>query len=155
MTIPDNFKTGITGAELLKVGIQCAEDAGFKWPVDWQYRFTENEPFVTEGQNSMSLDATYRINPERLKPKAPRVLHLRDTGLDDEGNGRRIWTTAGSGYEKLPFIELKDNVRRRLSEDAGVDKFKVAEIVISDIGLHGKTTKIMKLIADAAVEVKE
>ena len=151
MTIPDDFKTGILGSDLLKVGIRCAEDAGFKWPEDWQYRFTENEPFVTEGQNSMSLDATYRINPERLKPKAPRVGFIEE------------WLAGApahpSNIERVQAIELTDQVRRRLGKDAGVDTKNLTHVITTcrNVNLSSKdiTSRIMELIADAAVEVKE
>jgi hypothetical protein len=36
----------------------------------------------------------------------PAQLHLRDTGIHDDlgGGGQRIYTTAGQGYEKRPYV---------------------------------------------------
>ncbi|MGW8179171.1 MAG: hypothetical protein ACWGQW_10460, partial [bacterium] len=55
----------------------------------------------------------------RAKPMKARVVKLRNTELYDDigGGGQLIWTTAGSGYEKTPFIEITDEVKACLERE--------------------------------------
>ena len=47
----------------------------------------------------------------------PESLMIRDTGLNDDlgGSGRRIYTTAGSGYDRVEYF--RDDVVERLRQE--------------------------------------
>ena len=139
MTIPDNFYTGIPGAELLKVGFP--DD--FPKLDDWvECRHADYWKKCV----SVYPGFKYKINPERLKPKAPRVGAL---AIPDRTPGFRIL------YE-TKATELTDQVRRRLSEDAGVDiEELVSRLVMGTLTAKDVERIVREEIAAASVEVKE
>ena len=145
MELPPNFT--ITGAELIAKG---TDSFGFKWPDDWE---CNNNNLLPWGRciDIVYPSLEYRIKPALLKPPKPRLLRLRDTELHDNENGRRIWTTAGSGYDRIPFIELTPEVRRRLGEDAGVD-WEAEATRIANANMREGFYIARQLVADGKVD---
>ena len=66
----------------------------------------------------------------------PDKLDIRDTGLHDESAGRRIYTTAGMGYERQEYIREDLCTRQQPTKEQVID---AARSVSSDGGLFRKT----------------
>ena len=48
----------------------------------------------------------------------PERLFLRDTGIHDDSNGRRIYTTAGSGYDRVEYARV-DKIDKQYEHESG------------------------------------